>query len=520
MCRFGFLRMCRENYPSCNGSGKARRPGLSGSNPFSYTCDENLGTVKNNKLLETIRILDVLERKRFRNVIKNKKRKTQSALYELCLTRIEKGLSLPEKEEVYAYLFEEPYTKKNDFLLRNEYRLLTDEAEAFLRTVAVEAQYPGLCEAARLRRILESGHTELFKKEFDAMTAKWGNDLWFRVGADPSFLTYFVVSDPFTTEHFERVKSHTYEALDRLHRFYNRLLTDYEVRKAYAEKVYSILSEEPVPPFVSGTVSTAVPDDLVEYRKLKAEAYYRTGEEKIQTLLDAQKILEQSPSGELGNDEVWWLQATIGLEYHLRYDFRNAVLHFDALFQSPGIESFNRLTETGLNYLSALMSCGEFEKAVRVVAPFEERMMASRVVFYKYICLKSISLSYLGDAPAARRELNRVEDHVAEFDFLYWRMAMILSFAVENRWDDAQNEFKNLLKTKNVKQNTRSDLENLIYVTDGLLKIGMARESGKKIPAVLWQQCNQKLEEMTRNPGDFLHPPKLIHKLLMQMKPV
>lgn len=475
--------------------------------------------MRNNKLLETILVLDTLERKRFRNVIKNKKRKTQLALYELCLSRIEKGVSLPEKEEVYARLFGEPYTKKNDFLLRNEYRLLTDEAEAFLRSAAVETQYPGLCEAARLRRILESGNKEFFKKEYDTTVAKWGHDPWFRVAADLSFLTYFVVSDQFTPDHFLRVKTHTAEARDRLNRFYNRQLTDCEVRKGYADKVYSVLSDEPLPPFASGTVPTADPDDLVEYRKLKAESYYCLGEEKVRVLLAANRILTQTPSAELGNEESWWLQATIGLEYHLGYDFRNAVLHLDALFRSPGIEAFNRLTEAALNYLSALMSCGDFEKAVRVITPFEERMMASKAVFYKYICLKAISLAFLGEASAARKELNRVEDHGADFDFLYWRMAMILSFAVERRWEDAQNEFKNFVKTKNIKQNTRPDLDNLVYVTDHLLKLGMMHDSGKKIPLAQWQQCDKKLQEMTKNPGDFLHPPRLIHKLLLQMKP-
>lgn len=475
--------------------------------------------MKNNKLLETILVFDTLERKRFRNVIKNKKRKTLLALYELCLSRAERNLALPDKEEVYEYLFGETYTKKNDFLLRNEYRLLTDEAEAFLRTSAVEAQYPGLCEAARLRRILESGNKALFKKEYDAMATKWGHDLWFWIGTDPSFLTYFVVSDQFTPQHFVRVKNHTDEARERLNHFYNRQLTDYEVRKGYADKVYSIISDEPLPSFASGVVPTIATDDLVEYRKLKAEAYYRLGEEKIGVLLEANRIVEQTTSNELGNDESWWLQATIGLEYYLRYDFKNAVLYLDALFCSPGIESFNRLPEAALNYLSALMSCDDYEKAVRVITPFEGRMMASQAVFYKYICLKAISLCFLGEPSAARKELNRVEDHIPEVDFVYWRVAMVLSFAVESRWDDAQNEFKNLLKTKGVKQNTRTDLENLIYVLDRLCKIGLAREGGKKTSAQAWQQCDKKLQEMAQNPGDFLHPPRLMHKLLLQMKP-
>lgn len=475
--------------------------------------------MKNNKLLETIDVLDTLERKRFRNVIKNRKRKTLSALYELCLSCLEKERPLPPKEEVYAYLFGGPYSKKSDFLLRNEYRLLTDEAEAFLRTTAVEAQYPGLCEAARLRRILESGNTALFKKEFGALLPKWGNDPWFRVAADPPFLTHFAVSEPLTQEHFSRVISRTDEALDRLNLFYNRLLTDYEVRKGYANKVYSILAEEPVPAFVSGALPTRTRDNLVEYLKLKAESYYHTGEEKIRLLLLANEIRKSDHSGELGNEEAWWVQAAIGLEYHLRHDFGNAVLHLDALFRSPGIEAFSRLTESALNYLSSLMSCGEFEKAVRVITPFEERMAASRVVFYKYICLKAIALAYLGDAPAARRELNRVEEHVAEFDFLYWRMVMILSFAVENRWEDAQTEFKNLIKTKNIKQNTRADLKNMVYVMDRMCKIGLAREAGKKVSVQMWQQCDKKLREMIRSPGDFQHPPRLMQKLLLGMKP-
>lgn len=62
--------------------------------------------MKNNKLLETIIVLDNLERKRFRNVIKNKKRSSLLSLYELCLSRIEKQLPLPQKEDVYAYLFD------------------------------------------------------------------------------------------------------------------------------------------------------------------------------------------------------------------------------------------------------------------------------------------------------------------------------------------------------------------------------------------------------------------------------
>jgi len=475
--------------------------------------------VKPNKLLETIMIFDTLERKRFRNVIKNKKRGSLLSLYELCLSRIEKDQPLPAKEEVFAYLFGEAYSKRNDFLLRNEYRLLTDEAEAFLRQNAVEQYYPGVVEAARLRRIFESGNTSLFKKEYDAMNAKWGHDLHYRFAVDPVYLLYFINSEAITAEHFAVVKPEIDEIRDRLGRFYNRQLTDYEVKKAYADKVYSLLAETPLQTAPSAAVPTATHDDLVAYRQLKAMAYYKSDKEKIDILLEADKILLAGKVPELGIDEHWWLQSTIGLEYYLHYDFKNAVRYLEALFASPGIESFNRFAESALNYMSALMSNGDFDKAVSVIARFEDRMLASKPVFYKYICMKAFAMLFMNQAPAARKELNRVESAIADFEFVYWRVALLLSFAIEDRWEEAHNEFRNLLKTKTVKQNTRADLKNVVFILDGLLKCGMARESGKPVPAAVWQQCARKVEEMVQNPGDFLHPPRLVGRLLERLKP-
>lgn len=474
--------------------------------------------VKPNKLLETIMIFDTLERKRFRNVIKNKKRSSLLSLYELCLSRIEKDLPLPAKEEVFTYLFEEPYSKQNDFLLRNEYRLLTDEAEAFLRQNAVEQYFPGVVEAARLKRIFESGNTSLFKKELDAMNTKWGNDLHYRFAVDPVYLAYFIGSEAVTAEHFAGVKPVIDEIRDRLSRFYNRQLTDYEVRKAYSDKVYSLLAETPLETVPSAAVPTVKHDDLVAYRQLKAKAYYKSDKEKVDILLEADKILLGGKVPELDIDEHWWLQATIGLEYYLQYDFKNAVRYLEALFASPGIESFNRFAESALNYMSALMSNGDFEKAVSVISPFEDRMLAAKPVFYKYICMKAFALLFMHRAPAARKELNRVENTIADFEFVYWRVALLLSFAIESRWEEAHNEFRNLLKTKTVKQNTRADLKNMVFILDGLLKCGVAHESGKPLPAAVWQQCSKKVEEMVKNPGDFLHPPRLVGRLLDRLK--
>ena len=475
--------------------------------------------VKYNKLLETIRILDTLERKRFRNVIKNKTRGSLLALYELCLVRIDKSLPLPEKEEVYRFLFGETYTKENDFLLRNEYRLLADEAEAFLRIHAVEDQFPGLAEAARLKRILQSGNPGLFKKEFDRLGIQFGSDPFFWLAADPVFLEYFIESSAMTPGHFREVKEKITEARDRLDRFYNRISSEYEVRKSFADKVYSVIAEEPLTEEPSRIVPTKTEDLPVRFRLLKAASYYKQGQEKIDLLLQANEILKNNALPELQADESFWLQASIGLEYYLQYDFDHAVLYYEAMFATPGIEAFNRLPDVALNYFSALMSRNEHARAITAVSVFEHRIAASVKVYYKYICLKSLALMFMGQSSAARKELNRIDGHDSDNDFNYWRVSMILSFAAENRWEDAQNEFRNLQKTKSVKESSRQDLANLVYVVDRLLKCGSARESGRKVPETVWRQCDQKVKEMLGNPGDFLHPPRLVEHLLKKLDP-
>lgn len=474
--------------------------------------------MKNNKLLETIMILDTLERKRFRNVIKNKKRNSLFSLYELCLSRIEKELPLPEKEEVYAYLFNENYTKENDFLLRNEYRLLTDEAEDFIRKTAVEVEFPGVCEAARLRKILDAGNMSLFKKEFDVLSEKYKDDLMFWLVIDPKNLYHFIISQQISAEHFDEIKNLITKAQDRLGRLYNRVLSDYEVKRGYADKIHSILSDNTIVPIPTATVKTLEKDHLVEYRKLKAQSYYVSGTEKINVLLAAEKILKENLIPELGIDETWWLKANAGLEYYLQKDVKNAIVYFDALFALPEIETFNRLPEAALNYQSALMSVGDYEKAIKMISPFEERMASAPPVFYKYICLKSLGLLFLNKPPQARKELNRVEHHAVEFDFMYWRIAMVLSFTTEKRWDDAQNEFKNLQKTKTVKNNIRPDFDNMIFVLDSFIKIAIAKQDGKKIKASAWTECEQRIQTMLNSPGDFVHPPRLIEKQLKELQ--
>ena len=110
-----------------------------------------------------------------------------------------------------------------------------------------------------------------------------------------------------------------------------------------------------------------------------------------------------------------------------------------------------------------------------------------------------------------------MENHSLSDDFLYWRITLILSFAIENRWEEAQNEYKNVLKTKTIRETKRTDIENLKSILDALLKIGINLESGKKPNQSQVQGVTEKTNEMVKNPGDFLYPPKLILSLLKKL---
>jgi len=468
--------------------------------------------MKYNKLIETIAILNTLERKRFRNVIKNRPKNSLLSLYELCLAQIDKKLPMPPKEEVYRLLFKKKYTKENDFLLRNEYRLLTDEAEDFLRQASIDKYFPGVADAARLRSILDAGNGGLFQKEFDALSIKYNNDPMFWVSIDPVYLMHFITSSQTSAAHLAEAKIKVEECQDRLDKLYNRISSDYGVKRAYTEKVYSLMTDEPQEKTPVRTVETRREDSLTAYRKLKAQTYHVEGNEKIELLLAAEKIFKKGIP-ELGIDELWWLKATTGLEYYLQVDFPNAIKHFDALFAFPGIENFNRLPEAVLNYMSALMGVGNHKKAVSVIVPFEEKVMAAPPIFYKYVCLKAMSLLFLDKAPAARRELNRIGEHVVDFHIVYWKVTMLLSFATENRWDEAQNEFKNLLKTKTVKQSDSLPLQHLMAALNSLIKIGLTRETGKKISASARADCEKKMAKLVNSPTAYLHPSQLVLKI-------
>lgn len=474
--------------------------------------------MKTHKLLGTIAILDTLERKRFKNVIKNKKRNSLVSLLDLCLSRIDNKQALPAKEVIYEFLFGEKYTKENDFILRNEFRLLTQEAELFITNVEVAKQFPGICEVARLQRILKSGNKSLFKKEFDSAYTKYKGDYNFLVAADQLFLDFFISSQEISLEHFDEIKQKINSSMDNLKGMYNRVLSDYEVRLAFADKVCSAVSRSPVQTRTSGILPTPVADALVDYRQLKTKSYYSSGLPKISLLLEAERWLSsESMMAELGKNELFWLYSTVGLEYYVNYDFENAVRYYKKVFTHPDVAYFNRLPEAALNYFSALMSTDTYELAIETILPFEDRMATSTAVFYRYICLKALAFLFIGNAPAARKELNRIEHHHVTLDFLYWRTTLILSYAVEGRWDDAQNEYSNVLKNKTMRGGSRSDIENLKRIMHVLIKTGIELESHKLKNTLELELALNKTIHMLQDPSDFLHHPKLIRVLLDKM---
>ena len=90
-----------------------------------------------SKLFQQLHCLTSIEIKRFRNVIKKDHSSERTDILSILLRAMKNGQPEPDKEDVYTKVFKGVYTKEKDYIIRNEYRLISEELEQLDRKSVV-----------------------------------------------------------------------------------------------------------------------------------------------------------------------------------------------------------------------------------------------------------------------------------------------------------------------------------------------------------------------------------------------
>ena len=191
--------------------------------------------MKNSKLFTLVTHLPGKEIKTYSLALAQHKRGSLKKLLDELSTHTQ---TEPAAEQVYKAVFGKKYTKANDYLLRNEYRLLYDWLQLQIQQQHSNG-YTGV--TAFMQYLLQVGAHDLFEDEY---TANWkkaisDDDIDTLVQLCDLNIQYYLTAKPQTLANAETLTELSQQRLNLLQRQFLRNIRKEEIRLKLSERIIS-----------------------------------------------------------------------------------------------------------------------------------------------------------------------------------------------------------------------------------------------------------------------------------------
>lgn len=319
-------------------------------------------------LEKTLNLLSVLNKRDLqlleRELKASKKSKTLK-LHNFCKQKkIEKLKS--NKITIYKAVFNQLYSDKNDYLLRNEIRLYNDSIKEIIAWVQLKKN-PILMKRAYFSGIQDQGLSSLMQNELQAALKNNISSLDYEVQA--SYLARLsqikLNEQGYTSKKFEDIKEIVLEEIKAIHLNWNDLLSQAFLKLAFAERVLTQLSGSRVESdFETLRIVSKETSSFADFNYLKAQSYQVRNESKIENLEKIIAILKDIDHPKvLKNNSLAVTYASLALEYLLQTNYQKAVVNFEKCKHLKDDLNAQQWSNISLNYLSSLCKLGDFGKA-------------------------------------------------------------------------------------------------------------------------------------------------------------
>lgn len=327
------------------------------------------------KVAERIALLSTHERNAFRRVLRETGSIQQLRLYDILSKQLDAGLQI-DKKKAFAKVFDEPWTRHKDYLIRNLFRLLHTEVETFLleqqsdEALNIRKKFP------LLRRMMQAGQHSAFRADFDELLGRIqaAGD----AGAEAELLGIYAEynliryaenagkladsSEAMFTGH-ELIRTHYRRQIEAL--YAQHALVAWHTRKKGLA----------LPPMHNANIEYGS-DDVVNYFKLYSHTMQ--AEPALQTLLATQTLqqLEQvnSPLINRSKDQLdlYFVMASASLSTG---NHTEAKLLFERLMQLPEFENYYAQPNAVDEYALCLCWLEHYKDAARLLGKHERKLL-------------------------------------------------------------------------------------------------------------------------------------------------
>jgi len=420
--------------------------------------------MRNSKAFELISGLSAKQVKQLDEAVKLHKRVGVQQLFKLLAKA--KGKGEPNSEEVYRVIFNKKHTKANDYLLRNEYRLLYDWL--LEQVVGFLPKKDSANTINVLTFFLQHQHYELFEEEWKAA---WKN----AVQADNTTLLlqlsdlniqYFNVGKPQSLANAEETKQLSQQRIEILKLDFLRKLRKEEIRANMSQRIISAYKPTELSVLQLNTLKLdelEANDLYAKYLSLRSKINFSKGQEKIdylkQVVADQAIINKYEPHPEEALCRFW---VNLAQEYYLLMDFNNAIHYFEKV--KPALRSLPTALQesTLLNYILALMRNKNYLQAKQLAAERADLLLNSRLLGARAPFLIAVLHLYAREPDNAGKFVNfEIKKDGSEFYFLI-RLVLSATYYLRGDLELALRETVNLDQAVNYEMNRDQTTQTII----------------------------------------------------------
>jgi hypothetical protein len=397
------------------------------------------------KLLET---LSSEGRCRLLEKIASKQRNSLSRLHQIvCEVAADGGRLEAKKEWIFEQIFGKAYRKGFDYLLRNEYRLLTSEIYDVMAELEVLTNIHR-DEVLYERALFRALHKAKLWTELESSYQKFSEKARAACDYDALYEYNTLYASSLAEKH-----NNSPDALREAHRLFEECasLCEQSASMKRAKSLYSavaaedmihIRSSKPLKPIV---LDEAPQNPLAKFYYHKAQSVRLTGAARIAEMEKALKELSKVKIvSVLMKKERLSALGHLGMLYFINSSFEDAVSRIGeavALSHEYGITLH---ASHYINHLSALIHKGDYERALKSCEQYEPLLKAQ--FHNELLVMKAYAYLFLNEPLRAAELLPTSSSECREDTYSLCRYATSIIHYQRGRIDDAHREAKNFYK--------------------------------------------------------------------------
>lgn len=408
---------------------------------------ERMAQLRGEKILAS---LSPAEQRLLAERIAAGRRGTLKILFDVVQDSVRKGRET-DKKAVFKKVFGRPYSEKEDYLLRNEFRLLVGKAQEVLAgTVHMRELRDGTAayDLALLRGLMEKKlwleFESVYKKaleravrEHDYNTARLLADMYFSC----------LMQREGGYDLYAEGHALLLEQVQYLKRAYRADMAHNQSRRVACEHMMQVANTTAAVPATevgSDTDFTDTATPLVRFFEAKARSLRTVGDERIRHAREAVDNLEQLDAAEFRTERVVAL-GNLGLAYYLDQQFGDACRYFEQAM--AGADGQGSIT-IGLifNYAGSLMKLERYTEVLSLLEEHRAVIEQTPHLRFRFECFRSFSHIFLRQPDEAFASIPPAITQRPEPEYHYFRFALLAIPYLRGEVDDALREATNFAK--------------------------------------------------------------------------